>query len=37
MGANYKNWIPKGMIAGLAASTAALAAGTAVTLILGKK
>ncbi|MCR5726711.1 MAG: class I SAM-dependent methyltransferase [Lachnospiraceae bacterium] len=37
MGANYKNWIPKGMIAGLAAGTAVLAAGTAATLILGKK
>jgi ubiquinone/menaquinone biosynthesis C-methylase UbiE len=37
MGANYKNWIPKGMIAGLAAGTAVLAAGTATTLILGNK
>jgi ubiquinone/menaquinone biosynthesis C-methylase UbiE len=37
MGANYKNWIPKGMIVGLAAGTAVLAAGTAATLILGSK
>lgn len=37
MGANYKNWVPKGMIAGLAAGTAVLAAGTVATLILGSK
>jgi ubiquinone/menaquinone biosynthesis C-methylase UbiE len=37
MGANYKNWIPKGMIAGLATGTVVLAAGTAATLILGSK
>ena len=37
MTANYKNWVPKGMIAGMTASTAVLAAGTAAAVICGKK
>ena len=32
MGANYKNWVPNGMIAAFAAGTAILGAGTAVIL-----
>ena len=33
---DYKNWVPKGMVAGLSAGTAALAAGTAVSAVCGK-
>ena len=37
MSANYKNWIPDGMVSGFMAGTAALAAGTAAAAIFGKK
>ena len=36
MNANYKNWVPKGMVAGLTAGTTVLAAGTAAALCCDK-
>ena len=32
MNANYKNWVPKGMVVGLTTGTAILAVGTAAAL-----
>ncbi len=37
MAANYKNWVPNGMIAGLSCATGVLAACTAGTALFGKK
>ena len=37
MSANYKNWVPNGMVMGFAAGTAALALGTSAAVLCGKK